>query len=189
MGDTIRALSEVVDKHGLAATVAIVAIAILVFFLVFHITMLKKWSNSNEAVAKSNNERMDKADQRHDGLLVAYMNQQKDMLAVNKSQDEKLGKLHQLDVLVTAATEAAAERVEVASVNEKQMALLQDVAQSNKTLCDLLGSDPQKICQLQRFIMEKIPNITEHDLRKVLAYWIKKAEEEEKKHGKKTSET
>ncbi len=192
MGDTIRALSEAVDKHGLAATVAIVAIAILIVFLIFHISMLKKWSTSNEAVAKSNGERMDKADQRHDGLLVAYMNQQKDMLKVNQSQDEKLGKLHQLDVLVTAATDAALRVEEQAEVNAKQTELMKATADSVKALNEALGSDPQKICQLKQLVMSELPDITGKELRRVLAYFLRKAEEEDKsaaKHQKKGHET
>lgn len=179
MGDTIRALSEVVDKHGLAATIAIVAIAILVAFLMFHIAMLKRWAASNEAVAKSNNERMDKSEQRHDALLVAHMNQGNKMLEVNASQDTKLGKLHQLDVLVAAATDAAERVEEQAAVNAKQTELMTTVASATKGLMDALGSDPQRICKLQQVILEKFPSITEMEVRKLLAYFLKQVEKDE----------
>lgn len=152
MGDSIRALSDVADKHGLGFLTAIVAIMLLIALMFVHLQMLRKWNDSTERLARSSEERVANVEKRSDQLLVSNLNLTKSLIDVNSSQDKKL------DQLVQTTKDAADQAEQSATQSAIQVKILADMREgqlADRKLLEVdrdwwrqVGSDPKKLCQV-----------------------------------------
>lgn len=177
MGDTIRAIGELVDRHGFGIAVGIVLLGLLVAIMTVHIMMLKKWADSNVSLATASEARTQNIERQFSTVLVQNMNLQNSLLGATGKQNEKL------DQLIEAAKSAAERVAEEKEVFSEQTGLLKEIRDDSKKTADLLGSDPTKLCQLEGMLKSRFPDVSPEQIQLLLKYFLKKAEEVEAKGG------